>query len=218
MEKRGRSEALKRKVFLERSPALTQAGSSVTRGRQILLSRSLRHALKLQRLCLVPCSAPQDGSQGPLPHVTPPQWRLHPGLWLWSHHVIWLQRPRVWLPGVTAQITSKTVGVSQLPPAWDMCWKPGSLHTPECRLVLEEVGGVVKRFRSPSEGPRGEKQGSLCHPAGRLRDLVERVATASVLPAVASPPLQCSRAPDFSCHYCWGPLTAFDFHPRASEY
>lgn len=87
MEKGGKSEALKRKVFLERSPALTQAGSSVSRGRPILLSRSPQHALKLQQLCLVPCSAPQDGFQGPLPHVSPARRRLHRA-YRWSHHVV----------------------------------------------------------------------------------------------------------------------------------
>uniref|UniRef100_A0A8C6E8I3 Uncharacterized protein n=1 Tax=Moschus moschiferus TaxID=68415 RepID=A0A8C6E8I3_MOSMO len=111
-----------------------------------------------------------------------------------------------------------------VPPCQDICLKPGSLnshptHLLKSQLVLEEVeDDVLKRCMSPSEGTRGENQGSIYHGAllpGRL--LWRKWPMASSLhdtsPHLFSSVLLSSTAQDhldFCCHYPWRllPLTS----------
>lgn len=106
----------------------------------------------------------------------------------------------------------------------DICLKPGSLnlhptHLLKSQLVLEKVeDDVLKRCMSPSEGTRGENQGSIYHGAllpGRL--LWRKWPMASSLhdtsPRLFSSVLLSSTTQDhldFCCHYCRSllPLTS----------
>lgn len=96
-----------------------------------------------------------------------------------------------------------------------ICLKPGSLnlhptHLLKSQLVLEEVDDVLRRFMSPSEGTRGENQGSIYYRALLPQIFVEKGAdglttswytTSPLLFGSAFLPLPNQDRLDF--YYCW---------------
>lgn len=105
----------------------------------------------------------------------------------------------------------------------DVCLKPGSLnlyptHLLKSQLVLQEMDDVLKRFLSPSEGTRGETQGSIYYRAllpqrflwrkwlmaSPLHDTSPRLFSSVLLFSTAQDHL------DFCCLCCWRflPLTS----------
>lgn len=198
MAKGVRSKTLQRKVFLERSPALTQAriDGSFCQG-HFDMYWSYRGCAGSS--ALLPSTAPQHRSQGPRLHVTPAPTEAPPGSIT---------------PEPPCHLTPKATSVT----SW------GSLHRSPARprgppdshlgrMLEARVSAYTaipltsgKRFLSPSEEPRGEKPGNMCHPTGHLRELAEWPQPHPFLSRLLPSSLQCQRVPDFCCHCCWGPL------------